>query len=278
MTILSGTCGWSYQEWVGAFYPNNRVAKLPFYSRIFDSVEVDSSFYRAPSKSMVAGWVKSTGPNFKFSLKVPKTVTHDRLLRGAEKEFLDFIDLVQPIARAGKLGCLLLQLPPDFTFRQRDDLESFFGLLPSEDNIHFAAEFRHESWDREETWDLLKKYRVANTVTDSPIGFLSRPVVTAPTHCYVRWHGRGRQVWYDYAYSEDELRPWLAKLAGLEEKVPVVYAYFNNHYRAAAPDNLLQLLEMRGELTEAQRKAMARSDRHRRRKKTTTATLTDFIS
>ncbi len=113
-------------------------------------------------------------------------------------------------------------------------------------------------------------------MTDSPIGFLSRPVVTAPTHCYVRWHGRGRQVWYDYTYSEDELRPWLAKLADLEEKVPVVYAYFNNHYRAAAPDNLLQLLEMKDELTEAQKKAMARSDRHRRKK--TTATLTDFIS
>src|SRR5690606_25200889 len=122
LTILSGTCGWSYHEWVGAFYPNNRIAKLPFYARVFNSVEVDSSFYRAPSKSMVAGWVKSTDPDFKFSLKVPKTVTHDRLLVKAEKEFLDFIDLVQPIARAGKLGCLLLQLPPDFTFRHKDDL------------------------------------------------------------------------------------------------------------------------------------------------------------
>lgn len=108
MTFISGTCGWSYQEWVGAFYPDNRVAKFPFYSRVFGSVEVDSSFYRAPSKSMVAGWIRATGPDFKFSLKVPKAVTHDRRLAGAEKEFLEFVDLVGPIARAGKLGCLLV--------------------------------------------------------------------------------------------------------------------------------------------------------------------------
>lgn len=274
MAILSGTCGWSYQEWVGAFYPNNRVAKLPFYARVFNSVEVDSSFYRAPSKSMVAGWIKSTGPDFKFSLKVPKSVTHGRLLVKAEKEFLDFVDLVQPIAKAGKLGCLL-QLPPDFTFRHKDDLESFFGLLPRD--IYFAVEFRHESWDRKETWDLLKEYNVSNTVTDSPIGFLARPIVTASTHSYVRWHGRGEPVWYDYTYSEEELRPWLAKLAILEEKVPIVYAYFNNHYHANAPDNLLQLLEMRNELTDTQKKVMARSERYRRRKVTAAKKLTDFF-
>lgn len=273
MTILSGTCGWSYQEWVGAFYPDNRVAKLPFYSRVFNSVEVDSSFYRAPSKSMVAGWIRATGPAFKFSLKVPKMVTHDRRLDGAEKEFLEFVDLVEPIARAGKLGCLLVQLPPDFTFMQRGSLESFFGLLP--EDIHFAVEFRHESWNREETWDLLKKYKVASTVTDSPIEFLANPVATAATHSYVRWHGRGRPVWYDYAYSEQELRPWLARLEGLEEKVPVVYAYFNNHYRAGAPNNLLQLLEMRGEITDPQKKVKERAERRARK---AVKKLTDFIS
>lgn len=272
MTILPGTCGWSYQEWVGAFYPNNSVAKLPFYSRVFGSVEVDSSFYRAPSKSMVAGWIKATGPAFRFSLKVPKAVTHDRRLEGAEKEFLDFVDLVGPIARAGKLGCLLVQLPPDFTYRQRDILESFFGMLP--EDIHFAVEFRHESWDRDETWDLLKRYGVANTVTDSPIEFLTKPVVTAATHSYVRWHGRGKQTWYDYAYSEQELCPWLAKLEGLEEKVSVVYAYFNNH--TGAPANLFQLLEMRGEINDAQRKVKERVERHGRNK--AVKKLTDFIS
>ena len=222
---------------------------------------------------MVAGWIRATGQDFKFSLKIPKTVTHDRRLAGVEKEFFDFVDLVQPIAGAGKLGCLLAQLPPDFTFKQRDHLESFFNMFPKD--MHFAAEFRHESWNREETWDLLKKYSVANTVTDSPIEFLARPIVTTLTHSYVRWHGRGRQVWYDYTYREEELHAWLAKLEEMEEKVPVVYAYFNNHYRAGAPYNLLQLLEMREELTDFQKNVKSRAERQKRKKITK---LTDFIS
>ena len=273
MTILLGTCGWSYQEWVGAFYPNNRIAKLPFYSRIFNSVEVDSSFYKIPSKSMIAGWIKATTPDFKFSLKIPKTITHDKHLRAIERELFEFIDLMEPVARAGKLGCIMAQLPPSFTFREKDSLESFFGLLP--EHIHFAVEFRHESWDREETWALLRKYNVANTITDSPIKFLSKPIVTAETYAFVRWHGHGKDIWYNYTYSEEELQPWIGKLKGIEEKVPVVYAYFNNHYRASAPINALQLLEMKGIINDAQRKIEARIERHSRRK--AVKKLTDFI-
>lgn len=223
---------------------------------------------------MIAAWIRAAGPDFKFSLMVPKSITHERRLAGVEKELLNFMDLVQPFSSAGKLGCLLAQLPPDFTFKQRNALESFFSLIPP--GTHFAVEFRDESWNREETWDLLKKYGIANAVIDSPIEFLSKPVVTAVTHSYVRWHGRGKPVWYDYAYSEEELRLWLAKLKDLEQKVEVVYAYFNNHYRANAPDNLLQLLEMRGELTDTQKKVQARSERYKHKKAATR--LTDFIS
>ena len=272
MAILLGTCGWSYQEWVGAFYPNNRIAKLPFYSRIFNSVEVDSSFYRAPSKSMIAGWIRATAPGFKFSLKIPKIVTHDKHLKNAEKELFAFVELMEPVARAGKLGCLLLQLPPSFTFRERNSLESFFDLLP--EYIHFAVEFRHESWNKEETWALLRKYNIANTITDSPIKFLSKPIITTTTHAFVRWHGQGKDVWYDHTYSEDELRPWIGSLDDIEAKVPVVYAYFNNHYHAGAPVNALQLLEMKGTIIDVQRKAKARIERDLRKR--STKKLTDF--
>lgn len=221
---------------------------------------------------MVAGWIRATGPDFKFSLKIPKTVTHDKRLTGVEKEFLDFVDLVEPIARTGKLGCLLLQLPPDFMFKERERLESLFNLLPK--GIHFAVEFRHESWNRKQTWDLLEKYGVANTITDSPIEFLTRPIVTATTHSYVRWHGRGKSLWYDYTYSEQELRQWLANLQVIEENVPLVYAYFNNHYRADAPTNLLQLLEMTGDLTDTQKKVKARRERYEQKK--AVKKITDF--
>ncbi|MCI0557981.1 MAG: DUF72 domain-containing protein [Nitrososphaera sp.] len=275
MATLFGTSGWSYQEWVGAFYPNNRIAKLPFYSRIFDTVEVDSSFYRAPSKSMISGWAKATGPEFKFSLKLPKTITHNKRLAGVEKETIDFFSLVEPLARLGKLGCVLIQLPPSFTFKEKDRLESFFELLPR--HVHVAAEFRHESWDRRETWELLKRYNVANTITDSPIKFLSKLIVTATTHAFVRWHGHGKSVWYNYRYSEEQLQPWVAKMERIEEQVPITYAYFNNHYGANAPANLLQLLRMRGEMTESQNRALARAERSFRKEANVTNKLTDFL-
>ncbi|AIC16932.1 DUF72 domain-containing protein [Nitrososphaera viennensis] len=271
--MLLGTSGWSYQEWVGLFYPNNRVAKLPFYAKVFDTVEVDSSFYRMPTKSMVKGWEKATGLSFKFSLKLPKTITHDRRLAGgAEDDLAKFLDVIKPLEDAGKLGCLLVQLAPSFSYDEIGRLESFLGLLPS--HIHFAVEFRHESWDRKEMWDLLKKHNVANTITESPIEFLSKIVVTSSTHAYIRWHGRGKPVWYEYTYSEEELLPWVDKLKEVEAQVPVTYAYFNNHYNAGAPRNALQFLAMRGELSEMQQKARTRIERKSRRKP---SRITDFI-
>lgn len=224
---------------------------------------------------MITGWARATGPDFKFSLKIPKSITHDRRLAGVEKLILDFIQLVGPLEKAGKLGCLLIQLAPSFTFKEKSSLESFFGLLPR--HMHFAVEFRHESWNRQETWDLLEEYNVANTITDSPVKFLSEVVITATTHSFVRWHGHGKSVWYNYRYSKNELRPWLGKLNEIESQVPVTYAYFNNHYGGNAPANLLQLIDMRGELGDAQRKAMARADRFFKRETVVTKNLTDYF-
>ncbi len=259
MALLLGTCGWSYQEWVGLFYPNNRLGKLTFYASVFDTVEVDSSFYKIPSKQMVSGWIRNTKPGFKFSLKIPKIISHDKRLAGVQDDFNRFIKIIEPISQAGKLGCLLLQLAPSFTYKDRHLLESFLSKLPP--RIHFAVEFRHESWDRNETWQMLSDFNVSNTITDSPIKFLSKPVVTATTHAFVRWHGKGNPVWYDYTYSQDELAPWAGKVRELSAKVPVIYAYFNNHYGARAPLNALQFLEMNGTAEEKQKKIKARIEK-----------------
>ncbi len=252
--MLLGTCGWSYQEWVGHFYPNNRVAKLPFYAKVFETVEVDSSFYRMPTKSMVKGWEKATGPTFKFSLKLPKAITHDKNLVDAQGELQTFLDVIKPLHDADKLACILIQLGPSFSYEKVADLESFLGMLP--DDLQFAIEFRNESWDRDETWDLLRGYNVASTITDSPIEFLSNPVITAK-HVYIRWHGRGTKIWYDYNYSKKQLASWAQKIKEtLSSKDLVAYAYFNNHYRAKAPINALQLLEMMDIITESQEKVL----------------------
>jgi uncharacterized protein YecE (DUF72 family) len=271
--MLLGTCGWSYQEWVGMFYPNNRVAKLPFYAKVFDTVEVDSSFYRVPTKSMVKGWAKATGQAFKFSLKLPKVITHDKELVGVGDELDAFLDVIKPLKDAEKLGCLLVQLGPGFTYDKVVNLESFLETLP--DDIRFAVEFRHESWNRKETWALLKRHRVANTITDSPIEFLAEPIVTAE-HAYVRWHGRGKKIWFDYTYSADELAPWMAKLKEIDSKATMTYAYFNNHYRGDAPRNALKLLKMLDATTEMQEKVTARMER--RARKSPPHKITDFLN
>jgi uncharacterized protein YecE (DUF72 family) len=268
--LLTGTSGWSYQEWVGIFYPNNKVAKLPFYAKFFDSVEVDSSFYKVPSKQMIAGWIANTPQNFKFSLKVPRLITHDKKLVKVERELAEFITVIKPIANSGKLGCLLIQLPPTFTFKHISNLESFFANLPLD--YQFAVEFRHESWDQHQTWELLKKYNISNTITDSPMKVFSSVFTTSLSHCYVRWHGRGSSIWYNYTYSKDQLDEWLKKLSELLKKVPIIYAYFNNHFNSAAPVNAFQMLDATSIINDNQKELMKKMEK----KLTSQVKITDY--
>lgn len=221
---------------------------------------------------MATGWAKATGASFKFSLKMPKKITHDRSLTGVEGETESFFQNIEPIKRAGKLGCVLIQFPAAFTVKSKAKLEKYLELLP--DGIHFAVEFRHESWLTQETKDLLSRYNIAQVITDSPMESFSSPVVTASTHAYVRWHGRGEKIWYDYSYSEDELLAWKEKIDLIENRVSNVYAYFNNHYRANAPSDLVKLLSMRGELSEAQQKVNRRLTRFETKLATS---LTDYM-
>src|SRR5438094_258489 len=114
-----GCSGWDYQEWIGPFYRNASESKLRAYARVFDTAEIKSTFYRAPSPGMVQGWGRFTPDDFVFAAKVPQTVTHDRLLdvaAGADKDLLSYCDLMRPLLDQGKLGPLLLQLPPRLRF------------------------------------------------------------------------------------------------------------------------------------------------------------------
>jgi len=114
-----GTSGWSYEEWVGILYPTSSTPKLKYYSSVFDTVEVDSSFYSMPSSKLVLGWIKNTPSDFKFSIKMPKTITHDfrlELKEELEKEVSNFLKVINPLLSSGKLGSVLVQLPPSLEF------------------------------------------------------------------------------------------------------------------------------------------------------------------
>jgi uncharacterized protein YecE (DUF72 family) len=239
-----GCCGWSYDEWVGPLYRTASESKLAAYARVFDTAEIDSTFYRPPTKGIVLGWARYTPSDFKFAAKVPQTVTHDRLLDldlGAGKELLDFCDLMRPLLDAGKLGPLLLQLPPRLRF-EPTKLRKFFGALPPE--FTWSVEPRNKTWMVEEAFDLLAAHGLAYTIVDEP---LLPPVlrVTAKT-AYIRWHGQGKDPWYDYRYSEEEISAWVPKVREVAAKAEEVYGFWNNHYHGYAPENGLQALEMLG--------------------------------
>jgi hypothetical protein len=158
----------------------------------------------------------------------------------------------------GKLGCLLIQLPPSFTYDYVGRLEGFFEVLPKE--FRYAVEFRDLSWMNDETWKLLSKHKVAYTNVDEPL--LPPDVRVTSDIAYFRWHGRGRRPWFDYRYKEEELKPWAPKVKETAAKVSRVYGYFNNHYHGYAVENCLQVLEMLGVLTPEQAQAKIHIQKH----------------
>lgn len=258
-----GCSGWDYQEWVGPLYKSATESKLAAYSRVFDTVEINSTFYRMPEKGMVLGWARYTHEDFRFAAKVPQTVTHDRLCDvalGADKELLTYCEIMRPLLNAGKLGPLLLQLPPRQRFNA-SKMRDFLAILPHE--FTWALEPRNNSWMVEDAFDLLAAHDIAYTIVDEP---LLPPTlrVTAKT-AYVRWHGHGKDPWYDYHYSDQQLQAWVPKVREVAGRADEVYGFWNNHYHGYAPENCLQVLEMLGvELTPAQQGAARRIAEYRR--------------
>ena len=249
--ILLGTSGWHYKEWVGPFYKEKKESKLSAYSKVFKTVEIDSTFYRYPNKGMVIGWLKYTKPDFIFTAKLPKLITHEKKLdlkEGVEDDLEVFCELMHPLQLDGKLGCILIQLSPKFGLDNLECLEAFFQVLPTEFN--FAVEFRDLSWMCDETWKLLEKYDVAYTIVDEPL--LPPEVKVTSKIAYFRWHGKGGRPWYNYRYKVEELEPWVPKVKEVANKVERVYGYFNNHYHGYAVENCLEVLEMLGVLTPVQ--------------------------
>ena len=240
--ILVGTSGWSYAEWYGAFYPSYlpRANMLAYYSRFFDAAEVNSSFYSFPSRGTVIYWYKNTPDSFQFAVKLNQRITHDKRLVGVEEDLESFMGTIEMLG--GKLGVILVQLPPSLKLDLKL-LEDFLSRLP--DGYRFAVEFRQKSWLREEVFSMLEKYRVAYVCVDEP---LLPPIARATSSiAYVRFHGRGSRVWYDYKYSREELEEWKPKIEELEASADKVYVFFNNHFHGNAVKDALVLKELLGQ-------------------------------
>jgi len=241
-TLLLGTSGWDYPEWVGPFYPARGAAdKLRFYADRFPIVEVNSTFYRLPAPSVAASWVRRTPSRFRFAAKFPKTITHELRLERTEGELARFLEVLAPLRRAGRFVAALLQLPPSLPF-DPGVTRAFYATLPSD--LPVAVEFRERSWLAPASYALLREHGLANVVVDGPHLPIATEV-TAP-FAYVRWHGHGRPVWYDYTYSAEELGAWVPRLRELAASTAAVYGFFNNHFRGDAAANCRSLSELLG--------------------------------
>ena len=237
-----GTSGWDYPEWEGRVYPpRGATDKLRYYARRFPIVEVDSTFYRLPPPSVAASWVRRTPARFRFAAKFPKTITHELQLRETDAELARFLEVLRPLRESGKFVAALLQLPPYLPFEPAR-VRRFYEILPRE--LPVAVEFREASWLGRASYDLLREFGLANVIVDGPHLPIAAEVTAA--FAYVRWHGHGAPVWYDYAYSRGELEAWVPRLRALLEQVPAVYGFFNNHFRGDAAVNARTLAEELG--------------------------------
>ena len=263
MSLLIGTSGWSYDEWVGPFYARKE-GMFTQYTKVFGTTEINSTFYSYPSERLVEGWARYAPPGFVFAAKLPQLITHDKWLKlseGVEDDVWRFLHLMQPLAE--KLGPILIQLRPKFSYGgNAGDLESFLEVLPK--NHEWAVEFRHGSWMREETYEMLGKHNVAYTIVDEPL-LPPESHVTAD-FAYVRWHGHGKRIWYDYEYNDNQLEEWVPKVKEVERKAKRTYGYFNNHFNANAVKNAVELLSKLDMATPQQVEALRKIEAHRKEK------------
>ena len=255
--VILGTSGWSYKEWEKVFYPDSKTPKLSYYSAIFPTAEIDSTFYAYPNKGLVTGWARNTPRNFLFAAKIPKLITHDKKLdleQGVEIDLEKFTSLLTPLKETGKLGPLLIQLPPSFSRIEIGKLESFFEILPK--NMIYSVEFRHLSWleNTQDTYSLLKKHNISQTIVDEPL--LPVDLNATADHAFIRWHGRGKRVWYNYEYSEEELTPWVDRVKKVSSEVKKVYGYFNNHFHGSAVLNSIEMLMKLGLTNDKQKETL----------------------
>ncbi len=236
--VWIGCSGWSYAHWRGGIYPDRGSTEswLELYAERFDTVEVNATFYRLPTRVTVEGWASRTPPHFCFAVKGSRYLTHVRRLRDLDEGLRRFDERIQPLRSASKLGPLLWQLPRGF---HRDDarLESALASLPAG---RHAFEFRHESWFVEDVYELLRAHGAALVVADRAPADPS-PWVPTTDWSYVRFHvGQGRNG----NYTPGQLDHWAERIG---EHAGDVYAYFNNDWEGFAVANAERLRELLGQ-------------------------------
>jgi uncharacterized protein YecE (DUF72 family) len=236
--IHLGTIGWSYTFWKGSFYPNKTPSKdfLAYYSTRFDTVEVDSTFYRTPTQRAIDNWKNQTPPNFKFSPKFPRVITHIKMLNNCERETSFFLERTKILSE--KLGPILLQFPPNFGVDRLPDLAAYLKKLPKTNR--YVVEVRNKAWLNPDFYSLLKANKAALAWVDSPNMPLNAEVTS--DFLYVRLEGDRKKVKGTLgkieADTQPSLRVWADRLKPYLNGEKEVYGYFGKYYSGYPPSDV----------------------------------------
>jgi len=260
--IRFGPAGWSYKDWAGIVYPQPKPKEfdeLQYMAGYFETIEVNSTFYRPASRRTAESWLRRTrfNPDFRFTAKLWKRFTHERKEAWTEADVRQARDAFDPMLDAGKLGALLLQFP--WSFRRTDENREWLDdLLTTFTEFPLVVEVRHASWNEPAFFAELGERGVGFVNIDQPLfGNSIAPSARATSQVgYVRVHGRNYREWfrkdaapearYDYLYSAEELRPWAERVdeVAQEEGTHDVYVVTNNHFRGKGITNALMLKSM----------------------------------
>ncbi len=245
--IYIGTSGYSYDEWRGVLYPAalGKALMLNHYSRFFNCVEINFTYYREPTTAILQGMEKKTPENFKFVVKATKAMTHERT--EGLPAFKRFCTSLTPLIQSGKFGAVLAQFPWGFknTAENQDYLKRFRDYTAS---LPVVIEFRNNNWINEQTIMLLQSLELNFCCVDEP------DIPSLPPRCawvtgaigYVRFHSRDATRWwntdtqqsrYDYLYTQPELQEWVPKIQSMNTTTRETYVFFNNHHHGNAVSN-----------------------------------------
>jgi uncharacterized protein YecE (DUF72 family) len=237
MKIYVGTSGWQYYHWKGKFYPEDLPSKdfLKFYSKYFNTVEVNTSFYHFTKKSTFEKWKKEINKNFLFSIKLHRLFTHFRKLKLNKDDKRILKETIEIYKVLGKnLGPILIQLPPSL----KKNLRVLEKFLKNFKNLELAIEFRHKSWLDKETYNFLKKKNVAFVISDSPRW--PTDIVKTADFVYIRFHGKPKL--FASKYEKEELQRYAKEIKKLKPKT--LFAYFNNDAEGYAVEDALEFQKL----------------------------------
>jgi uncharacterized protein YecE (DUF72 family) len=256
-TLRIGTSGWSYPpntgpgSWTGVFYPLTKIDELKFYSRYFNVVEINSTFYRPCSPKTAESWARRTPSDFEFTVKAWQQFTHKKG-EWTPEQVEEFKSGIAPLIDADKLGCILFQFPASFRHTP-ETMDRLKSLLEKFADYPKAVELRHQSWG--DAPPALQEFNAVPTFIDEPKfkdSIRQDFEITSAGMLYLRFHGRKFEKWwrhehrnerYDYLYKPEELEPYAVRLKSILENKDIrrAYVFFNNHPGAKAIANAVML-------------------------------------